>query len=377
MINKIFIVLIIKVGINFSVYSQDNYQFLQSKLDSIVKATQIPGLNFSLIENSGRQFNFSSGFENIEEGKKLGIYDLMLSGSIGKTYAAACIYQLIDEKKINLDDKINKHLNEFDWLEYLPNYDEITVEMLLSHTSGLPRWVLKPQVWQILRNEPNREWSYKDRLELIFNEKEVHESGKGWAYSDTNYLLLAMVLESIENKDYYKIIESRLLGPFSLNETSPSNQRKIKNLAMGYSDLPESFKIPNNVLDEEGSYVFNPQMEWSGGGMASTTSDLVKWCDLYYNSKVFGKDLKNKMVSINSNGKNVYQNKHSYGMGSFIYNTKHGIAYGHSGFMPGYNSIMLYYPDHKVSLALQINCDFAIQKMPLTSYLEHLMNFIL
>ena len=64
-------------------------------------------------------------------------------------------------------------------------------------------------------------------------------------------------------------------------------------------------------------------------------------------------------------------------MGSFIYHTKQGNAFGHSGFMPGYNSIFAYYPKEKIAIALQTNCDYAGTKIQLTEYLEKLMPIVL
>ena len=63
----------------------------------------------------------------------------------------------------------------------------------------------------------------------------------------------------------------------------------------------------------------------------------------------------------------------SYGMGSVIYITNHGLAYAHTGFVPGFNSIFAHYPDLQVSVALQVNCDYASQKIPLIDSLDTLL----
>ena len=350
--------------------SPSTNEHIQATLDGLVTQNEIPGLNFSYIDAKNRQYNYSSGFENKETQTELGPDHSLFSGSIGKTYAAAIIFQLIDEGKINLDQNIRSYLPSIDWLERIPNINDISVRMLLSHTSGLPRWVTKIEVWNMLQEDPDKVWSYKDRLSLIFDDEPVHKAGEGWAYSDTNYILLGLLIETLLEKDYYSILEERILHPNGLTNTYPLVHRKIERLACGYSQLPPSFHIPNQVVNDEGSYVFNPQVEWTGGGLASTTSDLVKWCHIYYNGSVIKDQLKPDMILIHENGRNAYETIHSYGMGTFIYDTKYGTAYGHSGFMPGYNSIMAYFPDLNISCALQTNCDYAGREMKLTEYLE-------
>ena len=171
------------------------------------------------------------------------------------------------------------------------------------------------------------------------------------------------------------MVNKKILTPFQLKQTFPSESRSIPNLSMAYSKLPDDFKIPNKVISND-QYVFNPQVEWTGGGMASTTSDLAKWAKIYFEGQLFSKNLLTKITTINRNGTKVDAG-HSYGMGSFIYHTNKGDIYGHSGFMPGYNSIFAYYPKEKIAVALQINCDYAGSKMPLTGYIDALTQIII
>jgi len=129
--------------------------------------------------------------------------------------------------------------------------------------------------------------------------------------------------------------------------------------------------MPQEVV-MDGLYVFNPQLEWTGGGMASTTTDLARWARIYYTGKLFSDSLLQKIITPNSQARNLDPIM-SYGMGSFIYQTPHGLAYAHTGFVPGFNSIFAYYPALEVAVALQVNCDYASQKIPLIDYLDALL----
>lgn len=371
----VFIYLIFLAGCKTNALVTTNTnQVITDKINDLIQQNDLPGLNFSIVYENGQTENYSAGFSDIDQQIPLSTDHVFFSGSIGKTYAVALLMQLVDAGKVDLNATLKTYLTDIPWLSNIPNIEEITVSMLLQHTSGLPRWVMQIEVWEALHANPDKIWSYEDRLAYIFNQTPVHAPDKGWAYSDTNYILIGILLEKITGQGYYDLVRTKLLTPFKLNYTFPSEGRVIPNLSMAYSQLPEAFKIPNQVV-AEGRYVFNPQVEWTGGGMASTTTDLAKWAKLYYEGTLFSETLLTKIITINPNGQKVGTG-YSYGMGSFIYHTKNGDAYGHSGFMPGYNSIFAYYPKEKIAVALQINCDYAGIKLPLTGYLEILMPIV-
>lgn len=341
---------------------------VQNKIEQLIQDHELPGLNFSVIYANGRQENYSSGFSDVENQIPLTTDHLFFSGSIGKTYAVALLMQLVDEGKVDLNKPLKSYFPAIEWLAQLPNIDDLTIELLLQHRSGLPRWIMKKETWDILHNQPDKVWSYKDRLSYVFNEKPVHKAGKDWAYSDTNYLLIGMLIEKITGKPYYDMVQSNIIQTKKLTNTFPSLTRAIPGLAVGYSKLSTMFSIPNKVVND-GKYVFNPQVEWTGGGMYSTTADLAKWAKIYYEGQLFSSERLTSITAINPNGEKV-TGKNSYGMGSFIYHTEYGDAFGHSGFMPGFNSLFIYFPKDKIAIALQSNADYADQEMGLQMALE-------
>jgi len=365
------ITFIVSLACNNGNNAQNNDPILKI-LDHLVAENNIPGLNLSIIYEDGTQKNYSSGLANLENKEKLNVEHVIFSGSIGKTYAVAIIMQLAEEGKIDLGNKLTGYFPDHEWIHKLPNIEDITIEMLLQHTSGLTRYINHQGVWDTLQNNPDKVWTYFDRLSFIFNDKPVHEAGKGWAYSDTNYLLLGMLIEKIAGSYYYDEVKNRILVPEKLKQTYPSIKREIENLPIGYSKLDSFFRMPEIVV-KDGVYAFNPQMEWTGGGMASTTSDLAKWAKIYFEAKLFSKESLNKIITINPNGSNAIGEGLSYGMGSFIYQTKFGKAYGHTGFVPGFVSIFAYYPEQEMAVALQVNCDYATEKMSLVQYLDTIL----
>lgn len=342
-------------------------QTVQLAMDSLLIENSIPGLNFSIIYPDGQQENYSSGFADVKNKLPLNADHVMFSGSVGKTYAVAVLMQLVEEGKLKLNDRFIAYFPDVDYLKQLPNIEDITIEMLLTHTSGLPRYVMKQGVWDSIRLSPDKVWTYKDRLDYISGDEPVHPPGEGWSYSDSNYILIGMLIELLTDTYYYDEVDARLLDPLSLDDTHASLKRDIVNLPIGYSSLPD-FGIPEEVV-VDGEFIFNPQMEWTGGGFASTTSDLARWAKFYYDGGVISDTLLRRMTTACEQGKEL-GNKTAYGMGSFIFQTTVGEAWGHTGFMPGFNSIFAWFPEYKVAVAIQSNCDFAGNKMSLVEYLE-------
>jgi D-alanyl-D-alanine carboxypeptidase len=331
----------------------------------------LPGANLSLILSDQTSHNYSSGYANKKKQVKLTPEHVLFSGSIGKTYAVALLMQLLDQELFSLDDKFLDHFPDTPWLNRLPNMEQITIRMLLQHTSGLPEYVMQEATWDSLSTNPDKIWTYYDRMELIFDQTSVHEPGKGWAYSDTNYILLGMLIEKLSQEPYYELLSSRILIPEHLRFTYASIRRDLEGLPQGYSELPEMFRIPGRVV-KDGRYIFNPQMEWTGGGLASRTSDLARWARMYYCGTLFSEALRQEIVSPNSQGMDLDTHL-SYGMGSFIYRTDFGPAYGHTGFVPGFNSIFAYYPELDVAVAFQTNSDYATRQIGLIDYLDILV----
>lgn len=351
-----------------------NIEEIQAEVDALVSENNIPGLNVSVYK-LGQVSNFSAGFSDVKKQVPLTADQKLFSGSIGKTYLVPLIDQLIQKGKLKLDDRLIDYVRDVSWISRIPNIEEITVRQLLSHTSGLPRWVMDQNVWKQANEEPNKVWTYEDRMRFIFDADTVHAAGESWAYSDTNYLFLGMLIEKLFDRAYYDILKLDVLSPLGLVNTVPSDQRHIDNLTQAYSELPETFYIPNEVIGDDG-YAFNPQLEWTGGGIASTTSDLAKWCHEYYTGDIISDAFKQDIISVGKHGEKCFGD-HSYGMGSFVYNTKYGTAYGHTGFMPGYNSIMIYYPNDDISIAVQANCDYASKNMSLVNYTERILETLL
>jgi len=325
---------------------------LQAKLDEWHKSGKFAGATLGVCLADGNCFGLATGFSNLETKQPMKPTDLMLAGSVGKTYALAVALQLVKEGKINLDAKIEKYLGAEKWFARLPNAKDITVRQLMNHTSGLIRYEFKEQFTKDLTANPEKTWKPEELIAYLFDEKAPFEAGKGWDYSDTNYIVLGMIIERVTGKKYYAEATRRVLKPLKLERTFPQDRREIKGLIQGYAGEKNEFGGKDLVL-ENGKFIINPQFEWTGGGMVSNSEDLARWAKFMYEGKAFDASLLPEMlagVSAPMLGKET-----KYGLGVIIRPTRVGLTYGHSGFFPGYMTDMMYFPEYKIAVAVQVN----------------------
>ena len=325
---------------------------LQAKLDEWHKGGKFPGATLGVVLANGESFGLAVGYSDRDAKTPMRPDDRMLAGSVGKTFAAATALQLVDEGKLNLDNKISKYFGKEAWFSRLPNSADITVRQLMNHTSGLVRYEFKETFTKDLTANPMKVWTPEERLAYLFGEKAAFEAGKGWDYSDTNYIVLGMIIEKVTGKKFFDEAARRFIKRLKLNDTIPQEGPVMKGVVQGYAGPNNPFGGKDAMI-ENGKFVVNPQLEWTGGGYASTSVDLARWAKMMYEGKAFGQKMVPQMlegVSAPMLGRET-----KYGLGVIIRQTPAGTSYGHSGFFPGYVTDMMYFPEQKIALAVQVN----------------------
>ena len=326
---------------------------LQSTLDAIHSSGRFPGATAALSLADGPTIALAVGYSDSAQHVRMLPNDRMLVGSTGKTFVAAVALQLAAEGALDLDARVSDYLGDRDWFDRVPNAAEITVRNLMNHTSGVMRYEFKDEFVQQLSADPERRWGPEELVAYVLDEQAGFAAGEGWDYSDTNYILLGMIIEGITGRDLYDEVEARLLEPLGLSNTIPSDSRRIAGLVQGYAGPGNPFTGSDAVIGADGRFVINPQFEWAGGGFASTTSDLARWAAALYGGGV----LDGEWVAQMLDGVPARLGPGArYGLGVIIQETPLGVSYGHSGFFPGYLTQMAYFPDHRIAVAVQVNC---------------------
>ncbi|HWO00500.1 MAG TPA: serine hydrolase domain-containing protein [Blastocatellia bacterium] len=339
---------------------------LQAKLKAIHEAGSFPGATLGFVLADGRSGSVSVGMADVENNRPLKTTDRMLAGSIGKTFVSAVMLQLVQDGKINLDTRIERWFAAETWFSRLPNAKDITLRMLMNHSSGIPEHVLNPDFIAAMKKEPDRVWKPEELLVYILDAKPLFPAGQGWSYADTNYILVGMIFERVTGKTVYGEVERLVLKPLKLDQTIPSDRRVLPGVITGYSAPNTPFGLDGRMI-VEGKFVINPQMEWTGGGFASTAEDLARWAKLLYEGKVLKRDALDQMLK----GVDAKEGRGSgvgnkYGLAVQIRQSEWGVSYGHGGWFPGYLSEMEYFPQQRISVAVQFNTDAgsALKKAP-------------
>jgi D-alanyl-D-alanine carboxypeptidase len=325
---------------------------LQLKLDEWHKAGSFPGATLGVVLANGESFGLAVGVSDRETKKRMMPNDRMLAGSVGKTFAAATALQLIKEGKIGLDDRIEKYLGTEPWFSRLPNARDITVRQLMNHTSGLVRYEFKEQFTKDLTANPTKVWKPAELVAYLLDEKPPFEAGKGWDYSDTNYIVLGMIIEKVTGRKFYDEANRRVLKPLKLTGTIPQDGPRLKGVVQGYAGPNNPFGGTDAMI-VNGKFAINPQFEWTGGGYASTAQDLARWAKMIYEGKAFSPELLPQVLE--GVAAPMLGRETKYGLGVIIRKTSSGLSYGHSGLFPGYMTDMMYFPEQKVAVAVQVN----------------------
>lgn len=324
---------------------------LQAKFDELHRAASFPGGTAGVVLPDGTSFGIAVGVSDRVTQTPMTPADRLLLGSVGKTYVSAVALQMVSEKKFALDDTLDRFFVNERWFPRIANASKITIRHLMTHTSGLVRYEFNPKFTEDLSANPDKVWSGVDRLSYLFDATPPFAPGEGWEYSDTNYIVLGMIIERVAKNSYYDELRTRILVPFGLKDTVPADRRAVPGLAQGYAGEKNPFGGSDEMI-KDGKFAVNPQFEWTGGGLAVTALDLAKWGRILYEGKAFNAEMMEKLLD----GVPARLGPESkYGLGVIIRPSALGITYGHSGFMPGYQTELVYFPELKASIAVQVN----------------------
>ena len=322
---------------------------VQAKLDSAWKSGKFPGATLGIAFADGKTLAFAVGMADTTTHEAMKPTSLMPQGSVGKTYVAAVALQLVNEGKLALDAPVSRYLGKEPWYHRLPNAETMTVRQIMSHTSGLVRYEFDDRFLADLLKNPYRKWKVEEQVAYLFDKPPPFPAGQGWDYSDTNYLVLGLIIERLTGHKLNDEIQRRAIRPAGLRETIPNDKPELP-IVQGYAGADNPFG--GDVMMVNGRMTMDPAFEGAGGGWSSSAVDLARWAKkLYEGSIVPAARIAEAVRGVPAQlGPEV-----RYGLGVIIWPSPRGPVWGHSGYFPGYITEMRYYPDAKIALALQMN----------------------
>jgi D-alanyl-D-alanine carboxypeptidase len=320
-----------------------------------------PGITAAIALPDGTVVTAATGLADVEFERGMTPETPMLAASIGKTFVAATVLALESEGRLRQADLLANHLGDRPWFGSLPNAETITIDHLLRHRSGLPDHVHLAEfqaAWSRIAIDEGA-FSHEDLVGFVIGREPLFEVGTGWAYSDTGYVLLGLVIEAVTGRLYHEVVRERFLAPLALTGTFPSDRRNLPGLAVGYTVPGNPFGLPARTADADGRLLWDPSVEWTGGGLASTSQDLARWGHLLFGGEALANPYLDRMLDgapVAPDDPNIL-----YGAGVAIYaDTPRGPVYGHGGWIPGYVSSLRHYADHGITVAFHINTDAGV-----------------
>ncbi len=285
----------------------------QAALDEARARAKAFGVTFAVVRDGGVVWVGSSGVTR--DGRPMAPDEPLVIGSVTKTFVAATVLQLAAEGMLELDDPLRRHLPDLTTISR-----NITVAQLLSHTSGLAD-VFNDATRRGLETDPAHAWTSDEVLDTV--REPWYQPGDGWAYSNTNYLLLAMLVEQLTGQDLADAVASRLTEPLGLASTA------VLTGATG------------DILAPAWSTIFT-----GSGAMASTAADLARWGDALYDGAVLPPSMRAEMLRIDDD---------DYGLGVQRIQMAGRTGYGHTGLLNTDTTLLFHVPSRDVTIALLVN----------------------
>lgn len=335
---------------------------LQNLLNEFHERYGFPGATAAISLPDGEIVTAATGLADVEANRPMTSDTPMLAASIGKSFVAATVLALESDGVLSRTDLASEHLGTTPWFARLPNHATMTVGDLLRHGAGLPDHV-HLESFQIemagRMGAGAAGLTPEEAIAFVLDTEPLFEPGSGWAYTDTGYLLLGLVIEKASGRSYYNLVAERFLDPLRLADTRPSDSRTLPGLAAGYVAEDNPFGLPPRTMDAAGTLFWDPAMEWTGGGLVSTARNLAAWGHALFNGEAMEASYLDRLldgVPVSPDAPGIL-----YGAGVAIYaDTPRGPVYGHGGWIPGYVSSLRHYADHGVTVAFQINTDVGI-----------------
>ncbi len=319
---------------------------LEQKANAIeklyIKKAKRTSFNGCVLIAQGGQVLYKNafGYSNFRTREKLSLNSAFQLASASKPFTAAAILLLYQEGKLHLSDSVQKHLIEFP-------YPGVTVEMLLTHRSGMSNYMYFGEDY-CDKNMCYNGGVFDNNAVLDIMKKycpqRYYPPGRKFEYCNTNYALLASIVESVSNQPFSEFMKEHIFEPLEMYNTwvhIPGDYDKHPSIAKGHkkNGRLEKNQYAEDVVGDKGIY--------------STVEDLYKWDQALYTEALLSHATKEKAFKGYSHEK---WGRRNYGYGWRIYSHRNGIKdIYHNGWWHGYNTKLFRRPADKTTIIILSN----------------------
>lgn len=303
--------------------------FDRDKLDALfdlIESKEQGMGSLSIFKDGQEVYQRSIGYENVENEVPASVGTKYRIGSISKSFTAAIILQLVEEGKLTLDGKLS------DYFPQMPNASKITVEHLLRHRSGLYNFTNSPAYFEYMQSPKSK----AELLDIFIEHGTVFEPDEKFEYSNTNYVLLAYMIEEVEGRAFGKVFEERITLKLGLANTYYGGKIGARPSEAQSYRMNEGWQLATET---------DMSIPSGAGAIVSTPTELNKFFDALFNGQIINEQSLEKMTKVVD----------GYGMGLFQIPFYERKAMGHNGGIDGFQSNASYFESDGVGVAYVTN----------------------
>ncbi|MEU9289904.1 serine hydrolase domain-containing protein [Streptomyces sp. NPDC048275] len=318
-------------------------QEIDEAVRQVMREANVPGVTVGLWTPGQGSYVRSFGVADKSSGRKMSPDLYMRIGSETKTFTVTALLTLVDQGKVGLDDPIGKYVDG------VPGGDTITLRELAGMRSGLFNYTEDPGFFTALTSDPQRPFTPQQLLDYSFKHPVLFPPGEKFDYSNTNLILLGLVVEKVGGLPIEDYLHKNVFAPAGLDHTLfPTDAEFPTPHAQGYTDQTASGKV-------EETADWNPSWAWAAGAIISDLQDLRVWARTVATGILPNGDTlispatqKQRLITPPTTIPGA-----GYGLG--IFNVQGWI--GHNGSLPGYESLTIYLPSAQATLVVLLDTD--------------------
>ncbi|MGY5056944.1 serine hydrolase domain-containing protein [Streptomyces sp. 900105755] len=316
---------------------------LDAVVQHVMREADVPGVTVGVWTPGQRDYVRSFGVANKATGQKMSRDLYMRIGSETKTFTVTAVLQLVDQGRVGLDDPVGRYLDG------VPGGDRITLRDLAGMRSGLFDYSEDAGFFKALTSDPQRSFTPRQLLGYAFRHPAMFRPGEKFDYSNTNLILLGLLVEKVSGQRLGDYLQQHVLKPAGMRHTLfPTGNEFPTPHAQGYTDQSATGKVTETAG-------WNPSWGWAAGAMISNLDDLHTWAGTVATgvfpdgTAMVGPAVQKQRLTTPSTGIRGA----GYGLG--IFDVQGWI--GHNGSLPGYESLTVHLPSTHTTVVVLLNTD--------------------
>lgn len=312
---------------------------LNATIDSIVKADVLShgtaGASVAIVRRDKTLIERSWGFADAEARRPADSMTMYRLGSMSKQFTAALTLKMVDRGKLKLDDPIGQYVKGLK-----PEWNHVTIEQLLNHTSGLPRDFR--DIKRVAENLPT------DSLIAMAARSPVptNQAGKSFSYSNTGFMVLGALVEKLYGQSYGSALRDEIARPLGLTSLAwCADIEPVHEIAKGYRRASKNTYVKADYI--------HPSQMLGAGGICSNARDIAKWNNALHTGRVVSSASYTAMITPRGA---AARRSSPYGFGLYVRATPGGgIVIVHDGTTGGYSGENVWYPAESLSVTMLTN----------------------